>query len=110
MTEPRIEAARKISALLATTRGRTIPEVVEVLEEALEALDPDLPPFEGVDIGNQFLLAVTGMGTTLPIFNFTVRPTPMTRDEALVAAAWLVTMADPLHERFPTIERMVRNS
>jgi actin-like ATPase involved in cell morphogenesis len=110
MTTPQqLQAARKISALLATARGRTIPEVVEVLEEALEALDPELPAFKDLDLVNRFLIGVSGTADR-QLFNFTLRPSPMTRDEALVVAAWLIVLADPRHERFPTIERMVRNT
>lgn len=111
MAEPRIEAAREIAAHLRTvdtTNGTS--RVDALLQKALEALDPELPPYENVDISNRFMLGVTGVGTNSPLFNFTLRPTPMTADEALVQAAWLVTLADPLHERFPTIERMVRNT
>lgn len=111
MTEPRIQAAREIAEYLRgidTTNGTSRAD--ELLQQALAALDPELPPFDDVDISNQFMLGVTGVGTLMPLYNFTLRPTPMTRDEALVVAAWLVILADPLHERFPTIERMVRNT
>lgn len=111
MTEPKIQAAREIAAYLRTvdtTNGTSRADTL--LQQALAALDPELPPYDDVDISNRFMLGVTGMGTSQPLFNFTLRPSPMTADEALVQAAWLVTLADPLHERFPTIERMVRNT
>lgn len=109
MTDPPA-VARKISDYLAHGATETGDTAEGLLQEVLEALDPELPPYEDVDISNRFMLGVTGMGTSQPLFNFTLRPTPMTADEALVQAAWLVTLADPLHERFPTIERMVHNT
>lgn len=42
---------------------------------------------------------------------FVMRPIQeMTKEEALVHAAWLVTMADTLEEAFPTILKRVMNS
>lgn len=113
MTPQQVRTAGKIRAFLARgPRGSTEggEETIGLLRETLEALDPELPPYENVDISNRFLLAVTGAGTSKPLFNFTLRPTPMDADEALVVAAWLITLADPLGERFPTIERMVHNA
>ncbi|CAN1724402.1 conserved protein of unknown function [Hyphomicrobium sp. 1Nfss2.1] len=54
---------------------------------------------EEIDVMNKFGVSVGGGGIAL-----LVPPrTPMTKDEALVLAAWLVALADPLGERFEKV-------
>lgn len=110
MTTPQqLQAARKISTYLSNPDIALLHRTRTLLQEALAALDPELSPLEGVDVVNRFLIATTGSGDS-QLLNFTLRPSPMRRDDALVVAAWLVTLADPLHERFPAIEMAVRNT
>lgn len=51
-----------------------------------------------IDIANRQLVGTNG--DTISVM--APRPT-MTKEEALVHAAWLIALADPLYERFPAV-------
>jgi len=104
------DVARNISTFLSIhPQALLTPEdgalAIDLLESALKALDPDLEPLDGVDVTNWQMV-----GTDSRTVTVTLPATSMSKDAALVHAAWLVTLADPLHERFPQIERMVHNT
>ena len=61
-----------------------------------------------VDISNQHLVGWRGDGLTIVIPPIPSVPIPA--DEALVFAAWIVCLADPLGDRFAAIMKRVQST
>lgn len=70
--------------------------------------EPRRESIGAVDVGNWSM--VSSNGTTISCLNPIFMAQPMTKDQALVVAAWLVSLADPLQERFPDILSRVQNT
>lgn len=73
----------------------------------IDELRADWTVIHPIDTGNRALVSSTG--PTIGILNLGY-VADMTPDSALTVAAWLVTLADPLNERFPQVLEAVRSS
>jgi hypothetical protein len=85
----------------AQAYNMTVNEIARLCEGALDeitVLEGRLPkeraPHEP-DIANQFGIGVSRFGASVRV-QFSVAPTRLTGDEALVLAAWLVAVAQPM--------------
>lgn len=64
---------------------------------------------EEIETQNDFMLSVTM--TPEPNLRFLFPPTgDIDKETALRTAAWLVSLADPLQERFPAVLKAVQNT
>lgn len=93
--------------------------VVRDLRTRLDRLEGELEPgplspssLDGVNLANRGFLSV-GTGpdgaNNFAYMDIGALAAPMSADEALVVAAWLVCLADPLNERFPAILASIGN-
>lgn len=57
-----------------------------------------MPEDNRIDTSNDFFLGVQGS-----TYSFMLPPVGMTKAQALRAAAWLVALADPLEDTFPSV-------
>ncbi len=66
-----------------------------------------------VDTANRFMVGLAGDGIAIRGSAQLIRGLarrPLSKDDALNLAAWLVAMADPTDERFPAILQAVRST
>lgn len=73
----------------------------------IDELRADWTVIHPIDTGNWALVSITG--PTIGILNLGY-VTDMTPAQALVVAAWLVVLADPLTNRFPEVLEAVRST